>query len=782
MSNLLNSIIANQSINPEVQEPSSAFTFDTNGKIKPLNPKGQLLPSQIFGSPIEYVKDLKKDVVSIGKAAKGEANDYELGRINDVAMKLGALGLASYLCVKNPLKLNKVMEFVGVGTFFGGMALWPKLTIQAPIKARTGVDIHQKYIDSQGRKKMLHQDPQYDLTDLYSREDLDKMGAKLKVNENLDDRDSFIKQRAKKTAIQGNTLWMMSAFSTPLISAIACNRLEKPITNLLEKYDLYSTEKLLDNPDKGLLRSLFSEIKSNSAQKSFEDFIGQNSDKVLDDNLISELAERIAGGTNSSVIVDAVKDELKQLKSNVKLDENFVRQALKDFVSEEALSKLADIDVESTSIETLSSILAKASPVNRSEQKKLYGKISKALHESVSLSERATIAGSKDKIRQLYSAMASLTSEKSLLDKFISARVGDKSGTYIANQWGRVGDKLVKLLKFNTEELKQVSEGNMDILLDKLHTLADEGHEVEYNQAVKDIFELISDYEEKTGESFVSKTAEVSEEIFGKAAAKLEKLGFNGLASKLTAKGKDRQLLSGTVENLISVNTNERIKGAQSSFYRLIQALDIVKQRKDGTLERRLSEMFVDLGGKYDTESIKKLADLCEKVIFDATTTDYIEKFESAGFKFSENEYKAIMQLLFGKDKENVDVIRKSLGESVASQTNIDKMIAGFTRYKQEVMDKIVNWQNNMTPDLSHRVISGSSVGSGAAERSSLTGKPISDMFKDYAKQAYNSKKWFKIFGIALLSITAVTLAAGLTFGKKSKMEKQAEEEKKVNG
>ena len=168
MTNLLNTYIANQPINkPATREHTPAFTFDSKGKIKPMPDKGRLLPSRIFGSPIEYVKDLKKDVVNIGRAAKGEANDHELGRINDLAMKLGSLGLAAYLFVKNPLKLNKAMQFVGFGSFFAAMALFPKLFIQAPLRARTGVDIHQKYIDSQNRKKKLLQDPQYDLTDLY---------------------------------------------------------------------------------------------------------------------------------------------------------------------------------------------------------------------------------------------------------------------------------------------------------------------------------------------------------------------------------------------------------------------------------------------------------------------------------------------------------------------------------------------------------------------------------------------------------------------------------------
>ena len=41
------------------------FTFNSAGKIKPMKDKGTLLPSKIFGSPIEYVKDLKSYYYSL---------------------------------------------------------------------------------------------------------------------------------------------------------------------------------------------------------------------------------------------------------------------------------------------------------------------------------------------------------------------------------------------------------------------------------------------------------------------------------------------------------------------------------------------------------------------------------------------------------------------------------------------------------------------------------------------------------------------------------------------
>ena len=337
MSNVLNSILANQPIKPaKKQEQNATYTFTSEGKIKPMKDKGRLLPSKLFDSPIDIAKDLKGDIVSIGKAAKGKANDHELGRINDVAMKAGALGLAAYLCTKNPQKLGKAMEFVGVGTFFGAMALWPKLAIQAPLKARTGVDIHQKYVDSQGRKKMLFQDPQYVLTDLYSREDLDKMGKKLGVNENLPDRDNFIKQRAQKTALQGNTLWMTTAFATPIISGVACNRLEQPVNAIIEQSSLVHSKSALNsvlNPTeaKGVVQKAKSFVAKTAQaieDKSFERFLQKNTGTKLNKKSAEELARRIGKKAGSETLEKGIADKLLSLIPNQTYDMNFVRTAL----------------------------------------------------------------------------------------------------------------------------------------------------------------------------------------------------------------------------------------------------------------------------------------------------------------------------------------------------------------------------------------------------------------------------------------------------------------------
>ena len=778
MTNVLNSILANQPINkPAMQDSMPAFTFSSEGRIKPMKDRGKLLPSKIFGSPIEYAKDLKKDIVSIGKAAKGQANDHELGRINDLAMKLGSLGLASYLFVKNPLKLSKAMEFVGFGTFFASMSLWPKLAIQAPIKARTGVDIHQKYVDSQGRKKMVFQDPQYVLTDLYSKEDLNKMGDKLGVSQDIPDRDNFIKQRAQKTALQGNTLWMMTAgAASPVMSALACNRLEKPIGKAIEKFEIVASEKAMQN---GSYQGILDRVKQSLSSKMFDRYLAKNADKVLDEKMISRLASKLGAKSNSAIIQTAIQEELSTLKNKVRIDSEFVKNALKGKIDDTVFATLTEQQktllnkaIADKSFTGIADVLSKATTTTKREQTKLAKEITQILGKSKTALEQPTVSQFSNKIKTLYANLADFTTGKQVLDKYITARVGDQSGTYIANQWGRVGDKLIKSLKLNGKELKAVSQGNIDIITEKLASLA--SNDAEYDKLIKQLMNLIGDYEKTTGSGFTSTVQDKAKEICTAAGSDLRTNGFVKLADKVSSAAK-----KGTVENIINVNTAERVSGAQSSFYRLLQSLDLFKKVKNGGLEEQLTAILKQNGQKADKETIQRLTKACQDIVLNATTTDYVEKLRTTGFNLSEAEYKTVMKALFDSDVDTT--IAKSLSKTMGAD-KVDDIMKGFTSYKKEFMNKVANWQNGITPELSRCTVDGITNGANAVERNNLAGKPIRSLIQDVAKQKYNSNKWLKIFGGTMIALTAVTLLAGLAIGRKGKTEKQVEAESKING
>ena len=196
--NLIQSYINGTSLVQQYNSDKAAKDFDVNKElnnrtfIKPLYSNGHLVRNNIFDMPAEVFKDLKYDAKAFGHAVKGTANDHELGRLNDFGMKLGGLAIATCLFAQKQTPLTKVMEFVGLGSFFGAMDIWPKLAIQLPAYLVHGVNIRQKYEDNYGRKKLFYQDHQFIPWDLYSDKEIDKIGNRSQIEEN-----SFKKRCAK---------------------------------------------------------------------------------------------------------------------------------------------------------------------------------------------------------------------------------------------------------------------------------------------------------------------------------------------------------------------------------------------------------------------------------------------------------------------------------------------------------------------------------------------------------------------------------------------------------
>ena len=185
--NLIQSYIQGYPASSQYNSEKAVKDFDVNKElanrtfIKPLPNNGKLIRQSIFDIPSTIKKDFSYDLKAIGHAAKGEANDHELGRINDVGMKLGGLAIAAYLFTKKQTPMTKIFEFIGLGTFFASMDLWPKLFIQLPAYLIHGVNVRQQYEDSFGRKKMFYQDNQFIPWDLYSDKEINKIGDRLNV-------------------------------------------------------------------------------------------------------------------------------------------------------------------------------------------------------------------------------------------------------------------------------------------------------------------------------------------------------------------------------------------------------------------------------------------------------------------------------------------------------------------------------------------------------------------------------------------------------------------------
>ena len=239
--NLIQNYIQQIKTHPKQEEPEVKVitpkkvkpNFDINRElanrtfIKPLKGQGHIVKSNIFTAPAIFLKDMIYDAKALHGAVKGEANDHQLGKLNDLGMKLGGLAIASYLYVKKTTPMAKGMEFVGLASFFASMAIWPKLAIQLPAKLIHGVNVMPEYEDSFGRKKPFYQDHQFIPWDLYSDNEINKIGDRLGVPRDIPNRRDFIQEKMRKLALQNNTLWMLTAgVATPVMSALICNKME----------------------------------------------------------------------------------------------------------------------------------------------------------------------------------------------------------------------------------------------------------------------------------------------------------------------------------------------------------------------------------------------------------------------------------------------------------------------------------------------------------------------------------------------------------------------------
>lgn len=740
MSNVIDSIIANKPIYPaKKQTGNTTFTFNTEGKVKPMNYKGKLLPSRIFPSPIECAKDFKGDIISIGKAARGVANDHELGRINDLGMKIGSGCLGLYLSIKAASTLPKAMEFIGPLTFYGAMSLWPKLAIQAPIKARTGVDVHQEYLDSQGRKKKLFLDPQYVLTDLYSKDDLEKMGDKLKVSKDIPDRDNYIKQRAQKTALQANTLWMLTAGSASgLISALTCNAIEGPLSTLIEKADVISSqkdiEKLLNNVNPSEEKNIIKIFTDKIDIWRFERYLEKHANEKVTDKLINDLLREMRVSSESSKrsqeLRNAVSKQLEKRKGE----------------------KLGSISDTVKSLKTASSVFGK-------EQKKL--------------------------------------------DKYISARIGQKQSSHIANQWDSVCNSLLKSLNLSSKELKTLADGeDLDFLAKKFKEIA--SNDAQYDKTITELMKFIGDYNAKTSvDVFTGQNGVI------KQASK--KINDNTREALTTVFGKQvtKEIQEKTANTVIK-QAEENASGARNSFYRFVNSLEVFKKvatKADG-FESKLHKEITNSVNKYMpgltkeevTTEVKELVEICKKIVLDASSTDYIEKLTTQGYELTPGEYRTVIETIFGGDSKTALVetlektmknkekttLTKALEKAIkgTEETDVTKLAEGYQKYKEEFVKTIANWKNDMTQPLASRVLDNGNTHTSidSIKRSNTVASEITKAIKDTAAKKYNTNKWLKIFATSFAALTAITLVAGLYFGRKGDVEKQVEKESKVNG
>ena len=534
---------------------------------KPFNPKGHLVNTPLWQAPFVAVEDTFNNIKTLGKGLKGEGDDHRLGQLNDLGLLGGGLAIAGYLASTKALPVKKGMEFVGFGSFLASMALFPVVCLQAPIQALYGFNVNQKYIDSVGRKKSFHMDPQYTPWDLYSDKKLNAIGDRMGIDRNIENRQSAVKERMTKIATQSNTTWMLAAgIAVPAMCGLLSSQAEKGVIAL----NTYAKTKYLNKKMENL-----SKIKGPSEREiaKLDRFFEESKTKPINEKFVDNLATMIVGKKNTR-LKDNFKADLKEmLKSNP--------------VSNIAESVFGEVKVEISSGKELTITkeeIKKALEFNKLNNASLHsqkdeptkGKIKniltslykeKANENSLYNSDRKVrekadlnfqnILDSKiknnpmsltdeniTKLKSVYPDFYVFRKKSDILQNYITHKLGDNGHSVAATEWEKASNKIFKSLGFSDKEIKQASESTSQsrkILEGKFSNLA-KGNDENYTETVKKIASAIDDYEKAMdaspfkGKTFNQVVEENTESIYDSFSQKLAGKGntFRKSAQNLT--------------------------------------------------------------------------------------------------------------------------------------------------------------------------------------------------------------------------------------------------------
>ena len=516
--------------------------IQTSNNVKPLPAQGHLVHDTLISVPKYFIKDIAYDIHSVKEALKGNANDHQAGRLNDVGLKLGGIGIATYLASRTTNPVARIMEYAGLGAFLTAMAVWPKIAINTPSELVHGFDIGKEYIDDQGRKKSVFQDSNYIPFDMYRGEypdeDLDLIGDRLGIPRDIQNRHDLIREQMRKIATQNNTLWMLTAgLATPVLSALMCYGIEKAVSPAVESFRDMRYHSKISHALKTTenMASEVSQISSNKLEKDvaklLEGYKGRELPKAEFDKLIQIITKDLDANTS-----DGIKEDLTKLLSNE-------RVGVKSFVMGEGDTENLINTIKSNIPNRNKAVLEKVFVPSKEELSSIINRVNSNSGELTEVQLKAF----KDELRTLFdkkiesepkmaeflkgfesdlieniskniqTKKSSFVSENSikeisdfarvigdfkknqvLLDKCKSFKTEYTTETVIARSFNDFEKALLKSLDIKFKDLKQMRESEeftKEILNDRLTKLAQD--DAKYEKAVKRLTKIMQDMEVK---------------------------------------------------------------------------------------------------------------------------------------------------------------------------------------------------------------------------------------------------------------------------------------------
>lgn len=604
----LNNLQSDSSQNREVKPYREAKgAVRTAKRVKPLPPQGHLVDDNLFTGTKYFFKDIGYDLKSVKDGYMGAANDHQLGRLNDVGLTLGGIGIATYLATQTPNPKARLMEYIGLATFLTTRALYPKVMINFPARVLHGYDIDKWYIDDQGRKKSVHQDSNYIPYDMYNGknkgEDLDAIGDRMGIPRDIKDRHEVIREQMRKVATQNNTLWMLTAgFATPLITALLCGGIEKFIVSPeLEKSrnakynskiqailkqvpssetDFSSTGTTLGESVKNLISKYEGKTVPKEEMERITELLTEGTDSILAEGIKADIENLLIGG--KALIIDhktldtmyekAGKSmqgaQTKYIAENILPSVQEVETLIKEIRPDADLKKGIELTKEEFN-EIKGRILNIAqgridSAAGEAAKHKDYLKSNVIKFQNAFETEELSVLTkeSEEKAIKFANIIGNFKKKNTALDKCANFKFEYTSDSVLANYYEKFQKTLIKQLGISPSDYKRISEDKefaSKLLDEKISALCKD--EAKYKQTFEKLGKVLSDMETSLhgsteNSSHIKDLITGIENVYNSAA--------NSLMNNGIGENTANRLVKGDLSNSLSSNED---------FFRLLDGI-----------------------------------------------------------------------------------------------------------------------------------------------------------------------------------------------------------------
>lgn len=634
--------------------------------IRPLPPNGHIVRGGILDAPKSYFQDVKTDMVALSNAIKGDANDHQLGKLNDLGLKVGGLAIASYLFSVKKAPVSKWMEFVGLGSFLGSMALWPKLALEFPCRMLHGFNPFMQYEDSRGCKKQFFQDNQYIPFDILSDKDINRIGNKLNVPENLFNRRDAVQEKMRQIALQNNTMWMLTAgFATPVMSALICNTVEPYVDNIQNFFLNNKLDKLLSN-----FNDVVASYKTDNVIKAMDALITTYEGQPITGEVIGKLTDIISSKADPNVKIGIVKD-LEEMFQNgqyriseimIKPLQKHITEALEYSAGKKVLTQnlkeiipteqqiidklnsenyftrnLDELDIDQLKRD-LTDIIAdnfKKSAANGSSIEPYvkdtivntlidcdnphFKEIDKILKSSPAV---ILDAQAKTTLRDIAKITTQFVAENSVLNEYSYKRLAQAPNTSKAKFWNDTVDFMIKTLNITPEEIKNTRYDRT--LVGQL-----------FNEKVWGFATLNNEEYEKFIEKLVNKIAQIDkdvkpDELTGRYLEQLKKslegasdsynqAGFKHTAKKLFNKNSNG---AGTLYGISKAFVEDNLDNVKNTFAAILNKANVYR-----TIYKDPEMSFIN-GASIPKEVKEEIMAMTEYLTTEGRIADYSVKLE----------------------------------------------------------------------------------------------------------------------------------------------------------